>query len=347
MERSRVAVAIVNANSGPLLARALTALGAQTVRPAQTVVVDNASTDGSADGLESRFDGVTVVRLDENVGFAAANNVAAREARDHDWLALLNPDAFPEPSWLEELLHAAADKPERSFFASRIVKEADPDRLDAAGDAFHVSGVAWQRGHGEPAAGEEVAEEVFSASAAAALYRRDAFDAVGGFDESFFCYYEDTDLSFRLRLAGHRCWYVPTAVVRHVGSASAGRESDFMLYHTHRNLVWNYAKNMPGPLFWLYLPEHLLINALSLAAFARRRRLRVALKAKADALRGLRAVLRARREVQRGRVESVRSLRAVMATGLDVAPVLLRRSRELGGGGSPREPAVPPPSKPA
>jgi GT2 family glycosyltransferase len=341
-----VAVAIVNANSGPLLARALAALAAQTVLPSLTVVVDNASTDGSADGVETRFNAVKVVRLGENVGFAAANNVAAREAGDHDWLALLNPDAFPEPDWLEELLKAAAEKSDHSFFASRIVKEADPDQLDAAGDALHVSGVAWQRGRGEPAAGEEVAGEVFSASAAAALYRRDAFEAVGGFDESFFCYYEDTDLSFRLRLAGHRCWYVPTALVHHVGSASAGRESDFMLYHTHRNLVWNYAKNMPGALFWLYLPQHLLINALSIAAFARQRRLRIALKAKGDAIRGLPAVLRARRQIQRGRVESARSLRGAMARGLDVVPVLLRRSGELRGA-SPTEPAVPPPSKPA
>lgn len=341
-----MAVAIVNANSGPLLARALAALAAQTVPPAVTVVVDNASTDGSADGIEARFDGVNVIRLGENVGFAAANNIAAREAAGHEWLALLNPDAFPEPTWLAELLQAAAKRPDHAFFASRIVKEAAPDTLDAAGDLLHVSGVAWQRGRGEPSTREQLAGEVFSASAAAALYRLDAFAAVGGFDESFFCYYEDTDLGFRLRLAGHRCWYVPTAVVRHVGSAIAGRESDFMLYHTHRNLVWSYAKNMPAPLFWLYLPEHLLINALSLAAFARRRRLRVALRAKADALRGLPAVLRARREIQGSRVESARALRSVMATGLDVVPVLLRRSRELGGA-APREPAVPPPSKPA
>jgi GT2 family glycosyltransferase len=121
-----VAVAIVNANSGPLLRRALDALAEQTRPPDRTIVVDNASTDGSAGGIT----GAEVVRLDENVGFAAANNVAAREAADCEWLALLNPDAFPEASWLEELLEAAARMPEYSFFASRIVTAANPNTLD-------------------------------------------------------------------------------------------------------------------------------------------------------------------------------------------------------------------------
>jgi GT2 family glycosyltransferase len=329
VERARVAVAIVNANSGEHLPRALEALGRQTLPPHRTIVVDNASTDGSADLVEQRFPAVEVVRLDENVGFAAANNLAAHRADDAEWLALLNPDAFPEPTWLEELLAAATAQPEYSFFASRIVMAAEPDLLDSTGDVVHVSGVAWQRDHGDAAAGERPAGEVFSASAAAALYERDSFLEAGGFDERFFCYYEDTDLALRLRLAGRRCWYVPTAVVRHVGSASAGRDSDFLLYHTHRNIVWTYAKNMPSPYVWLYLPEHLLINALTLGAFALQGRFRVGLRAKADAVRGLRDVLRDRAAIQGSRTTSGRELRRAMARGLEVIPALLRRSREL------------------
>ena len=341
-----MAVVIVNANSGHLLRQALTALQEQSRRPDKTVVVDNASIDGSAENLEQVFRDVEFIRLDENVGFAAANNVAIGKSANVDWVALLNPDAFPEPRWLEELLHAAAQQPEYSFFASRIVMASDPDALDAAGDALHVSGVAWQRGHGEPASSALFPCEVFSASAAAALYRRDALVDVGGFDNRFFCYYEDTDLGFRLRLAGHRCWYVPGAVVRHVGSATALRESDFMLYHTHRNLVWTYAKNMPAALAWLYLPQHVLVNLLTVIAFALRRRFRVALRAKVDAVRGLPVILRERRTVQRTRVASTGELRAVMARGLGVLPVLKRRSRELAAA-SPREAAGRPPSKPA
>lgn len=344
MEGSRVAVAIVNANSGPFLRRALAAVSEQTRPPDRILVVDNGSTDGSSDRLENEFAGVEVIHLGENVGFAAANNVAAREVYDCDWLALLNPDAFPEPRWLYELLGDAAEHPGCAVFASRIVMASDPERLDAAGDMLHVSGVAWQRGRGDPASSAATPVEVFSASAAAALYRRDAFLAVGGFDERFFCYYEDIDLGFRLRLAGHRCRYVPSAVVHHVGSSTAHRESDFLLYHTHRNILWTYAKDMPGALFWLYLPQHLLMNVATVAAFALTGRLRIAFQAKRDALRGLPDILRERRVVQRRRVASARDVRRTMATGLTVVPVLLRRSREFAAT-VPREPAAPPPSR--
>ncbi|HEY7562784.1 MAG TPA: glycosyltransferase family 2 protein [Gaiellaceae bacterium] len=342
MERPRVAVAIVNANSGAHLGRALDALSRQTREPDRTIVVDNASTDGSLEGIEERFPSLEVLRLGENVGFAAANNLAAKRAEDCDWLALLNPDAFPEPAWLEELLAAAESNAAYSFFASRIVKASEAGTLDSTGDVVHVSGVAWQRDHGEPTSFERPAGEVFSASAAAALYRREAFVQIGGFDERFFCYYEDTDLAIRLRLAGHRCWYVPTAVVRHVGAATAGRESDFMLYHTHRNIVWTYAKNMPSPFVWLYLPEHVLINVLTLGAFLLRGRFRVGLRAKRDALRGLRGVLQDRSAVQRTRRISARHARAAMAKGAAVVPTLLRRSRELGATeSSARGPSTP------
>jgi GT2 family glycosyltransferase len=326
-------VVIVNANAGPLLVRTLTALAAQTRTPERTIVVDNASSDGSTDGLEDQFPGVEVVRLDENLGFAAANNLAVREAPDCEWVVLLNPDAFPEPEWLEQLLAAAEEQTDYSFFASRMVMATDPSRLDATGDLLHVSGVAWPRDHGAPSTSAATGDEVFSASAAAALYRREAFVGVGGFDERFFCYFEDVDLGFRLRLAGHRCWYVPTAVVSHVGASTSGRESDFFLYHTHRNIVWAWVKNMPSPLLWLYLPQHVLFNLLVLVAYARLRRARLIFRAKRDALRGLPAVLRERREVQGRRVASSRELRALMARGVDVVPMLTRRSRELEAAG--------------
>src|SRR5918999_4768417 len=134
-----VAVVIVNWNSGVLLARCLTAVAAQTIRPARTIVVDNGSTDGSADELEQRFPGVEVLRLGENAGFARANNLAVDRAEGCEWVALLNPDAFPEPAWLEQLVEAAAAHPEFAFFASRLVNEARRTILDGTGDFFHVS----------------------------------------------------------------------------------------------------------------------------------------------------------------------------------------------------------------
>jgi GT2 family glycosyltransferase len=315
-----LAVVIVNHNSGRFLDRCLGALAAQTTRPKRTVVVDNASEDGSAEGLEERFPNVEVVRLGTNEGFARANNVAVERVEDCEWVALLNPDAFPDPDWLEALLEAAASHPGYAFFASRLVDGARTTVLDGTGDFYHVSGWAWQRGHGQRVGGEEadprMPEEVFSPCAAAALYRRDAFQEVGGFDESFFCYFEDIDLAFRLRLAGHRCLYVPAAVAVHIGAATAGRESDFAVYHAHRNLVWTYVKDMPGRLLLLYLPHHLFVNALTLLWFSLRGHPRAILRAKVDALLGLRRALAARRRVQAGRKVPAGEIRSAMSRGV-------------------------------
>jgi GT2 family glycosyltransferase len=318
MTRS-VAAVVVNLNSGKLLERCLRSLANQALKPARTIVVDNGSSDGSADGVEERFPGVEVLRLDENTGFARANNLAIDRAEGCEWVALVNPDAFPEPSWLEKLVEAAAAQPEYTFFASRLVDGVNGATLDGTGDLYHVSGWAWQRGHGQKvgeADDSQAAEEVFAPCAAAALYRREAFQEVGGFDESYFCYFEDIDLGFRLRLAGHRCLYVPQAVALHLGAATAGRESDFAVYHAHRNLVWTYVKNMPTGLLFLYLPHHLFVNALTLAWFSLRGHPRAIFRAKLDALRGLRRMLTTRRDVQARRRADAGDIRHAMARGV-------------------------------
>lgn len=321
---ARVAVVIVNTNGGEYLDRALRALEKQSVRPARIIVVDNASTDGSADGLEHRHSGIEVVRESRNVGFAAANNLAVRMADDCDWVALLNPDAFPKTRWLEALLAAAQQNPAYSFFGSRVLR-ADAPELDGTGDCIHVSGMVWSRDRGQSAEFERPAGEIFAACAAAALYRRDAFLKAGGFDESFFVFHEDSDLSFRLQLNGHRCLYVPDAAVEHVGAGLTGRLSDFTLYLSFRNQVWMWSKNMPLALVLLYLPQHVLVNALNLLAFLPRGRARVVMRAQRDALRGLPRVLRERRQIQTRR-----------ATG----PLEIRRRLERGISGYLESPSV-------
>ena len=324
----RVAVVIVNWNAGQFLERCLSALEQQIVSPQQTIVVDNGSQDGSTDGIEERHRGVRVIRLTENLGFAAASNLAIREAKDSDWVALLNPDAFPEPTWLAALMQAAHARSEFSFFGSRLVCATATERLDGTGDIYHVSGLAWRRDHGTAASNTAVVPgEIFAPCAAAALYRRDAFLAAGGFDEHYFCYFEDVDLGFRLRLLGYRSWYVPDAVARHVGSGLAGRHSSFSVYHGHRNLVWTYLKNMPAALLWLYLPQHLLLNVATVLWFSVRGQAQVIFKAKAHSLRELPRVWRQRRAIQTKRQLGARELRQVMARGW-LTPYFKRLSQE-------------------
>ena len=324
-----VAVVVVSANSRAHIRATLDAIARQTVRPRRTIVVDNASSDGSVDEIARDYPHVELVRLEDNVGFAAANNLGARLAGDCEWIATLNPDAFPAEDWLETLLAAAAAEPDFACFGSRLVLAGDDSLLDGTGDRYHVNGFAWRRDHGSAAATVRESSEIFSPSAAAALYRRDAFLAAGGFDEAFFCYFEDTDLAFRLRLLGHRCLYVDGAVALHVGSASTGRLSDFTLFHQYRNLAWTYAKDMPWPLLLAYLPQHVLFQLLLLGWGVRRRRARVVVRAQWAALRGLPAVLRRRRAVQRRRVVGARELRRSMARGASVYAVAAGRSQRL------------------
>lgn len=300
---SSVSVIIVNWNSGALLRECLRHLRAQTLPPNRVYVVDNASSDGSAEDL-GHWDRLVLIRNDCNLGFAAGNNLALSRC-DTEFVALLNPDAFPEPEWLERLLAAAQAHPEAAAFGCRQVSMEDPGILDGIGDSYHLSGLVWRHRHGSRLENSDlVPREIFSPCAAAALYRRQAVRAVGGFDRDFFCYVEDVDLGFRLRLAGYCALYVPDAVVCHYGSATTGgQHSDFSLYHGHRNLVWTFCANMPAPLFLVLLPAHIVLNLISIVWFASQGRGRVIIRAKLDALKGL-----PRTWVKRQRVQSRRSV---------------------------------------
>lgn len=303
----KVSVVIVNWNGGDLLQRCVTDLCAQSYQPHEIIVVDNASSDGSGHAIEQAFPQVKVIHAGSNLGFAAGNNLAVKlAAPDSEWIALLNPDAFPEPDWLKALVDAAVAQPEFAIFGSRLMDANTRTLLDGVGDAYHVSGLVWREAHGQPLQPSFLERrEIFSTCAAAGLYQRDVFDAIGGFDEDYFCYVEDIDLGFRYQLLGHRCLYVPESVANHIGSALTGKRSDFSVYYGHRNLVWTFVKNMPGILFWLCLPLHLLLNLITVAYFIKAGQGKVILRAKRDALYGLPDTWRKRRAIQSQRVASI------------------------------------------
>jgi len=321
-----VAVLIVNWNGGDLLARCLDSVAQQRRTPDHIIVVDNASSDQSLERASKQLQRVELLRLASNVGFAKANNIAAQAARRFDAFALLNPDAFAEPGWLEALVDAAERRPDAACCASQIRLASAPEYLDGAGDSYHVSGRAWRNGHGTPCADwPQIDAEVFAPCAAAGLYRRDAFEEVGGFDERYFCYFEDVDLGFRLRLRGYRCLYVHSAVVQHVSSGLSGYRSNFAVYHGERNAIWTFVKNMPGPLLWLYLPQHIVLNLAALVYYPIRGQGRVVFKAKIDALRGLPWAIKQRSLVQRRRRIDAWTLRRAIRGG-PLAPYVARYS---------------------
>lgn len=282
----------------------------QTVLPHEIIVVDNASIDSSVKRIIDKFPIVRVIESTRNLGFAAANNLAVLETSPaSEWIAFLNPDAFPEPGWLGALLRAATDHPEFVVFGSRLMDANLTAVVDGIGDVYHLSGLVWRARHGISLGScDGVAREIFSPCAAAAMFQKDALLAAGCFDEDFFCYVEDVDLGFRMRLLGHGCWYVPDSVVLHVGSAVTGKRSNFSAYHGHRNLVWTFVKSMPGLLFWLLLPLHIALNVVSIIYFVFRGQGAIILRAKLDALLGLPKMWRKRQLIQKTRVASVRDI---------------------------------------
>jgi GT2 family glycosyltransferase len=305
-------VVVVYHSNYALLKRCLCSLERQTGQPLRVVLIDNSE---SKDLSGNELWNIQSITVNKNIGFAAGNNLGVASS-DSEFVVLLNPDAFPEPAWLEHLVKAAVDNPKHASFASLQLLDENPDDCDGLGDSYHVSGVFRREGHTRARSdyGELSECEIFSPCAAAALYRRDAFEAVGGFDEDFFCYGEDVDLGFRLRLAGWKSMLVPEAVVRHVGSASSGGgRSKFATYHGHRNMVWVYLKNMPGILFWLFLPLHIMANLASLLVLALRGQGGVGVRAKIDALKGLPTMWKKRQLIQSKRVASIGDILRVLS----------------------------------
>jgi GT2 family glycosyltransferase len=236
----------------------------------------------------------------KNEGFAAGNNRAIERESESEWIALLNPDAIPDKNWLNYLIAAAERYPDISVFGSKQFLGNNSALIDGWGDVYHVSGSAWRDGHGQPSSrSPSECREIFSPCAAAALYKRQALLDVGGFDEDYFCYLEDIDLGFRLRLSGYKAILVPDATVCHLGGGTTGgARSDFAVYHGQRNLVWTYFKNMPWLYLWRYLLQHLVFNIVSVVFFASTGQGKVIAKAKWNALCGLPGMLKKRRAIQ-------------------------------------------------
>ena len=323
-------VAVVVWNAGRFLADCVAALEAQTFRRFEVLLVDNASTDGAPEALGRLPANMRIVRAGRNLGFAAANNLAAREARGR-WLVALNPDAFPEPDWLAEIDRGIRRHPGAAMFGSTQLRADAPDRLDGAGDHYHPLGLAWRGGEGDPAETVDRDAEVFGPCAAAAAYRMDAFARAGGFEESFFCYYEDVDLAFRLRLAGERCVQLARARVRHVGSGVAGRGSAFARYHGMRNLIWTFLRCQPGPLLVPLLPLLVagLLGRMSLGVVIDGDTPGARFRGFVDAARGLRAVMDDRRRIQTNRRTGAFALARAMTWSVGKLLLRARDARPL------------------
>lgn len=243
MGTALVTVVVVTHSAGDRINRCLDSVAAQQV-PHHVLVVDNHSSDGTAAVLAARAGTERVIRLSANTGFAGGVAAALPHVTT-PYLALLNDDAYAEPGWLAALLAAAESEPTVAAWTSMLVRADDPHTVQNAGIALLRNGYGADRAAGATAQTER-SGPVFGFSGGAALLRTDALRAVGGFPADFFLYYEDTDTSWGLRLAGWEIRLVADAVVRHEHAASSDRRSRMFHWYNERNRLRMLTRNAPA-----------------------------------------------------------------------------------------------------
>ena len=280
-----ISIIITNYNGKRFLEECLSSIASQTFSDYETILVDNASRDGSVVFVKERYPWIRIIEKSENLGFAGGTNAGIREAKG-EYILTLNNDTRLEPEFLEEMIAAIRTDEQVGMVAPKMLLM--DGRINATGMCISRSGAAWNRGMFEEDAGQyDLAERMIGACAGAALYRRELFDEIGLFDEDFFLYHEDVDLSFRAFLAGWDCLYWPEAVVWHVNSGTLGFESENCVYYGNRNIIWFVVKSYPTWLLVSSLPWIIGRNVGVVFYYLMHGKFRVALKAKMDAIYGL------------------------------------------------------------
>jgi GT2 family glycosyltransferase len=310
----RASVIVVSYNGRARLGRCLYSL-LEDRQGYEVILVDNASRDGSADYVEQFFPQVQVIRNETNRGFGQGNNAGVRRAKG-EYLAFLNPDTAVEPGWLEALIAPLEADPQAGLATSKVLLLADPGRINTCGNDVHYTGLTLCRGMGMDRSAFADLARVGAVSGAAFAMRRDVFEALGGFDETFFMYMEDTDLSWRACLAGYRCIYVPQSIVYHDYSLRFGPRKTF---YQERNRYLMLLKNLHWRTLLVLLPALLLAEVVTWGFVLLRDRRRAANKWQAYAwiMRHWSEVMASRRRVRVVRKGSDRDLVACCTHRLD------------------------------
>ena len=223
----------------------LASLKEQTCQDYKVLVVDNASTDGSLEYMKEHYPEIEVIALDKNYGFSKAVNVGIQHSTT-PYVILLNNDTTVDPHYVEEMIKAIERSPRIFSVSSKMIQMYHPELIDSAGDLYTLLGWGVCRGTGRPVSNYTEADEIFTACAGAAIYRRSAFSKIGYFDENHFAYLEDIDVGYRAKIYGYKNTYCPTALVYHVGSGTSGSKyNSFKVKLSARNNIYLNYKNMP------------------------------------------------------------------------------------------------------
>ncbi|MFA7244326.1 MAG: glycosyltransferase family 2 protein [Patescibacteria group bacterium] len=264
-QKVKLSIVIPNWNGEKFLSKCLDSLLHQSENNIEIIVVDNGSGDQS-ETIIKKYKQVKLIKLKENCGFSIAVNVGIKAANS-ELIGLINNDTEVDENWVSEMYVAAKNHPEAGFFASKMIDYYHREIIAAAGDAMNWWGRAYNIGKYEKNNENFDSEKyVFGACAGASVYRKALFEKIGLFDEDFFMYLEDVDISLRAQYAGFKCLFVPGAIIYHMGSASAGKKSGFVFKYINKNRWHVMYKNFPLSRIIIYSPLILLSELRFLAA---------------------------------------------------------------------------------
>lgn len=259
----KLAIVVLNWNGADLLEKCLVSLSAQTHRDFQIVVVDNNSEDNSRQVLQKLKTKLGkklhVIFNSKNSGFAGGVNIGITYALDNkfDGVALFNNDAVADKNWLKNLA-LSLTKNKNIGIVTGLLLHADGKTIDSSGDWYSKWGLPFPRSRGQKTKDAPKSGFVFGASGGASLYKAELFKDIGLFDEAFFAYYEDVDISFRAQLAGWKVFYTNNAIAFHERGASSDKIHGFAVYQTFKNLPLLYVKNVPATYFGVIGPRFFL-----------------------------------------------------------------------------------------
>ena len=302
MVNGSVAVVVLNWNSPEDTLRCIESLKTQSLKDFTTIVVDNGSTDKSFDTLHAKLlpsDSIVLLTNDSNLGFAGGVNTGISHALEQgfEFIALLNNDAVASPNWLESLVRAAKKKD--AAIVTSLILTFDGQKIDTTGECFSSWGLPFPRQRDQDVSEAMDSGFVSGASGGASLYRASLFKTVGLFDERFFAYYEDVDISLRSLRAGYKIYYEKSAVVYHERGSTSSRMKGFTTYQTFKNLPYVIIKNVPLRYIPSIGPRFLLAYILMLGkAIAKGRGVNAA-KGLLVGMVNIFGILRARRRVNR------------------------------------------------
>ena len=242
----KVTIVIPNYNGKHFMEPCLSSLSEQTYKDFHILVIDNASSDGSIEYMEENYPDIELIKLQKNFGFSKAVNIGIQHSRT-PYVILLNNDTTVDTRYVEEMVKAIEKSPKIFSVSSKMIQMYHPELIDSAGDLYTLSGWGVCRGCGRPVSNYQKYDEIFTACAGAAIYRRSVFDEIGYFDENHFAYLEDIDIGYRARIYGYYNMYCPTALVYHVGSGTSGSKyNSFKVKLAARNNLYLNYKNMPA-----------------------------------------------------------------------------------------------------